>query len=112
MAITSRPATLADIERCVSIQPLYLGNALVGRRAAVDAWKQLARDGFSASNVLESTPLPPGDRIVGFGASVFLAPAFANAELASPRQALAGTWRDEILSQQERQEARTNLASD
>ena len=125
----------------------YLGNALVGRRAAVDAWKQLARDGFSASNVLESTPLPPGDRIVGFGASVFLAPAFANAELASPRQdinsrviasvhsgrpvlatheevargnatvgidvlVLAGTWRDEILSQQERQEARTNLASD
>ena len=55
MAITSRPATLADIDRCLSIQPLYLGNALVGRRAAVDAWKQLARDGFSASSVLEST---------------------------------------------------------
>lgn len=147
MSITSRPATLADIDRCLSIQPMYLGDALVGRRAALDAWKQLAQDGFSASNVLESTSLPPSDRIVGFGASVFLAPAFASAELASPRQdinsrviasvhsgrsvlathdevargnatvgidilVLVGTWRDEILSQQERQEARTNLASD
>src|SRR3984957_11447339 len=146
MPITSRPATLADIDRCLSIQPLYLGNALVGRRAAVDAWKHLARDGFFASNVLESTSLPLSDRIVGFGASVFLSPAFANAELASPRPdinsrviasvhsgrsvlatydevargnatvgldvlVLVGTWRDAIFSQQERQEARTNLAS-
>jgi hypothetical protein len=146
MPITSRPATLADIDRCLSIQPLYLGNALVGRRAAVDAWKHLVRDGFSASNVLESTSLPLSNRIVGFGASVFLSSAFASAELASPRPdinsrviasvhsgrsvlatydevargnatvgldvlVLVGTWRDAILSQQERQEARTNLAS-
>jgi hypothetical protein len=146
MPITSRPATLADIDRCLSIQPLYLGDALVGRRAAVDAWKHLARDGFSASTVLESTSLPLSDRIVGFGASVFLSSAFLSAELASPRPdinsriiasvhsgrsvlathdeiargnagvgidvlVLVGTWRDEILSQQERQEARVNLAS-
>jgi len=45
----------------------------------------LARDGFSAANVLESTFLPVSDRIVGFGASVFLSPAFASAELADPR---------------------------
>jgi hypothetical protein len=145
MPITSHPATMADIGRCLSIQPLYLGDALVGGRAAVDAWKHLARDGFSASNVLELTSLPLSDRIVGFGASVFLSSAFSSAELANPRPdinsriiasvhsgrsvlatydevargnagvgidvfVLVGTWRDEILSQEERQEARMNLA--
>ena len=85
MPITWRPATVADIDQCLSIQPLYLGDALVGKPAAVDAWKRLARDGFSASSVLESTSLPVGNRIVGFGASVFLSSAFAIAELANPR---------------------------
>jgi hypothetical protein len=146
MPITWRPANVADIDRCLSIQPLYLGDALVEKRAAVDAWKRLARDGFSASIVLESTLMPVGNRIVGFGASVFLSSAFASAEIANPRpdinsriiagvhsgqsvlatpeevargnagsglniMVLFGTWKDKILNQQERQDARTHLAS-
>ena len=85
MAITWRPASSIDIEPGLSIQPKYLGDALVGEKAALEAWKHLVRDRFFASCVMESSSRPRGDRIVCFGASVPVSSAFADAELANPR---------------------------
>ena len=84
MAITWRPATPSDIEPCLAIQPRHLGDALVGAGSATAAWKRLAKDRFFASCLLESSSLPRNNRIVGLGASVFISPAFADAEIATP----------------------------
>jgi hypothetical protein len=85
MPITWRPATWDDIEPGLSIQPIYRGDALVGADAALEAWKHLIRDRFFSSCVLESSSLPRGRRIVGFGASVLVSSEFADAELARPQ---------------------------
>ena len=85
MTITWRPATWDDIEPGLSIQPKYRGDALVGVKAALEAWKHLIQDRFFASCVLESSSLPRGHRMIGFGASALLSPEFVDAELANPR---------------------------
>jgi hypothetical protein len=85
MAITWRPATWSDIEPCLAIQPANLGDALVGKRVAIDVWRQLFRDPFFLSAVLESSPTINGYRHVGFGAGVLVTAAFADAEIAEPR---------------------------
>src|ERR1022692_554432 len=85
MPITWRPASWADIELGMAIQPKKMGHALIGAQAAVTSWKRLVRSPFFASAVLESNPAIRGHRLVGFGASVFVSPKFADAEIAAPR---------------------------
>ena len=85
MPITWRPATWRDIEAALSIQPKYRGDTLVGVEAALEAWKHLFRDRFFQTGVFESSSLPQSHRMVGFGASVLVSSAFADAELANPR---------------------------
>lgn len=85
MPISWRPATWDDIEHCLSFQPKYRGDALVGVEAALEAWKDLIRDRFFYSGVFESSALPRSNRMIGFGASVLVSSAFADAELANPR---------------------------
>jgi hypothetical protein len=85
MPITWRPATWNDIEPGLSIQPKYRGEALVGVKAALEAWKHLIRDRFFNSCVLESSSFPRSHQMVGFGASVLVSSEFADAELANPR---------------------------
>jgi len=57
----------------------------VGVEAALEAWKHLFRDRFFQTGVFESSSLPQSHRMVGFGASVLVSSAFADAELANPR---------------------------
>jgi hypothetical protein len=85
MPITWRPATWVDIKPGLSIQPKNRGEALVGAEAAIDAWRQIVRDPFFASAVLEASPIVRGYRLVGFGASVLVSRGFADAEIANPR---------------------------
>jgi hypothetical protein len=85
MSITWRPATWNDIEPGLSIQANNRCDALVGAKAGIAAWRHVCRDPFFRSAVLESIPTVGGHRLVGFGASVFVAHAFAEAELANPR---------------------------
>jgi len=84
MPITWRPATWNDIELTLSILARHRGDALVGAKAAIESWKRLAGDPFFASAAIESNPAFLGHRLVGFGASVFVSPAFADAEIANP----------------------------
>ncbi|MGI8990599.1 MAG: hypothetical protein ACR2I2_13600 [Bryobacteraceae bacterium] len=85
MPITWRPATWVDIEPALTIQEKSRGDALIGKQAAIAAWKHLFRDPFFASAILESKPAIQGHGLIGFGASVFISSAFANAEVANPR---------------------------
>src|ERR1035438_7163792 len=85
MSITWRPATWTEIEQGIAIQPKHRGDALVGVEAAMDGWKQLFRDPFFRSAVLESGHVIGGHNLIGFGASVLVSAAFADAEIAAPR---------------------------
>jgi hypothetical protein len=85
MPITWRPATWADIEPGLSMQEWNRGAALVGMEAARQGWQRLFRNPFFATAVLEASPPIQGNRLVGFGASMLVTPAFADTELAPPR---------------------------
>jgi hypothetical protein len=83
--LTWRPAGWSEIEQGLAIQPAFWGDALVGRKAAIEGWKRLLRDPFFASAVLEHTPAIQGHRMIGLGASVLVSSGFADAEIADPR---------------------------
>jgi hypothetical protein len=85
MPITWRPATWSDIEYGLSVQPRKWGNALVGPEAAIECWKQVVHNPFFASAFLEANPAIHGYRLIGFGCSVLVSPAFADAEIRNPR---------------------------
>jgi hypothetical protein len=85
MPITWRPATWSDIEVGLSLQPRNRGNALVGPEAAIECWKQVVHSPFFASAFLEANPAIHGYRLIGFGCSVVISPAFADAEIRNPR---------------------------
>lgn len=147
MPITWRPATWDDIEPGLSMQEWNRGAALVGTDCATRCWQRLFHNPFFATAVLESSQPIQGHRLVGFGASVLVTPAFVDAELAHPRpdinsriiaavradepvvptreqvaEANAGagidvvilcgrTWRYELLSPEQSNEAQHLLAS-
>lgn len=85
MPITSRFPSWDQIEVGLSIQPRNLGSSVVGNKAAVGCWRQLAREPFFASIILEANPEIRGHRFVAFGASIFISRNFADAALAAPR---------------------------
>jgi len=85
MFLTWRPAGWGDLEQGLGIQPKLWGDALVSNEAAIRGWKQLLRNPFFASAVLEYIPSVHGHRMIGLGASVLVSTAFADAELADPR---------------------------
>jgi DNA-binding NarL/FixJ family response regulator len=62
-----------------------MGAALVGARGVTESWKVLLDDPFFASAVLESDPAIEGHEFIGFGASIIVSAAFADAEIANPR---------------------------
>lgn len=84
MPITWRPATGADLEPGLAMQEWNRGAALVGIEAARQCWQRLLRNPFFATAVLEAAPPIQGNRLVGFGASVLVTPAFVDAQLAHP----------------------------
>ncbi|MEO8052553.1 MAG: hypothetical protein ABI833_19260 [Acidobacteriota bacterium] len=77
-----------DLIECLEIQPSRMGTELVGRSEALRAWNELIRSRSFNCIVLEADLVAHGRRIVGFGASAFVSPAFASDELANPRPGL------------------------
>ncbi len=78
----------ADLMECLRVQPLHLGEEIVGRGRALDIWKSLIRRRVFASCVLECEGSDGRKRIVGFGSSVFVSAAFATRELDEMRPGL------------------------
>lgn len=75
----------ADVARCIEIEPRHLGAEITGDKRAVDVWRSLARSRSFNSVVIESSGPNCARRIIGFGASVFVAADFAARELAQPK---------------------------
>lgn len=85
MSLTCHPPTWDEIVLGLSIEVRNRGDALVGGKAAIQSWEIIARNPFFASSALQSDPPIQGHSLVGFGASVMVSPAFADAEIANPR---------------------------
>ena len=79
-----RPLRAAELETCLRVEPGNVGDELIGWPAALSAWKTLSKSPAFNSAVVETQTSDGTARIVGFGASAFVTPEFANAELANP----------------------------
>jgi hypothetical protein len=79
-----------DLIECLLICPARLGDELVGRARAIQAWQYLLRSRSLISAVFESPQPLGGRRILAFGADVFVSRTFAEAEIANPQPALNG----------------------
>ena len=73
----------ADLEECLKIEPRNLGDQIIGRDRAMAVWRGLVRSRSFNSCVIESSG--PSGGIVAFGASLFVAEAYATREIESPR---------------------------
>jgi len=69
------------------------------RRELIPLWMRLLDDGSTTFTVVEDLALPHPERIEGFGLSVFISPAFAEAFSASPTPYLAAQIYQRMLAQ-------------
>jgi len=83
-----RAATREDLEECLSIAPAAMGNELLGKDRALEAWRSFIGNASFNSAVIESDHRISGDRIVGFGASLFVSAPFAIEEASKPKPGL------------------------
>ena len=88
MTIRARPATLNDLDLGLLIQERNRGDELVGRSASLESWRRLFQDPFFASLAVVSLPPIKGHELIGFGASIFVSSAFADAEITNPQPGL------------------------
>jgi hypothetical protein len=75
----------ADLTECLAIQPACIGDAIVGRDAALRVWRRLPDSAAFQANVIETEPPIAGHRIVACGLGVFVDRKFVDQELESPR---------------------------
>lgn len=83
-----RPFREADLSLCLEMQPACLGDQIVGRRVALHVWNDLMSNPSFQATVIESERPIAGHSIVGCGIGVFVAPAFADREIANPQPGL------------------------
>ncbi len=83
-----RLAAVTDLPECVLIQREHMGDATLGETGALAAWRELIAHPGALMAVFESVQPKERARLIGFGATVFVEQAFANAELFSPRPGL------------------------
>lgn len=83
-----------DLEACLAIRPARIGQEIIGYERALAAWKALITRSAFRSLVIETAKPILGHRIVGFGATVFVAQEFAREEMSNPRPGL----NDRIIS--------------
>lgn len=83
--MTWREVCEADLIECLGIEPLHLGEEIVGHKQAIAIWKQMIRSRSFHSSVIELLQPQGRKKIVDFGASVFVTEDFANRALENPR---------------------------
>jgi hypothetical protein len=84
--MTWREACEADLSECLGVEPRHLGDGIVGRETALAIWKDLIRSRSFHSNVIRCASHQ--DRIMAFGASIFVTAKFATEEIEQPRPGL------------------------
>lgn len=83
-----RPIRPADLEESLHLNLRGMGHEFVSRNRALAVWRWLLKARSFQGVVIESDEPIMGHRIVGFAASVFVAAAFAENEIADPKPGL------------------------
>jgi len=83
-----RPFHESDLSFCLEMQPVCLGDRLVGRSAALRVWRSLVKHPAFLATVIESERPIAGHRIAGCGLGLFVHPEFADREIREPRPGL------------------------
>lgn len=89
MYLVYRPLEAADIPACLALVPQDYAEHPEVRPRAADVWRQLLAAGSLNGMALEDLTLPPGERLVAFGMSAFVTPAFMAATQRDPIPGLA-----------------------
>jgi hypothetical protein len=102
-----------DVEDCLSFNPNSIGQEIIGWPATIAVWKSLIGNRAFRSIVAETSESRDKSRIVAFGARMFVARDFADAEIASPQPGLkarliAGIYRGENILLRPREIGRGN----
>jgi len=91
-----RPIRATELIECLDVQPACIGDAIVGREAAIRIWQNLLTSPAFRANVIESDRPLGGHRIVGCGMGVFVDSDFVDRELGNPRPGLNARIIDSI----------------
>ena len=75
----------AELPQCLAIQPLQVGDEIVGSDCALQIWQSWVRRRAFASCVVESTGPDGRTEIVAFGSSLFVSHKFVDRELKEMR---------------------------
>jgi hypothetical protein len=87
-AITWRKPDENDLAACLGVSPGNAGDEITGPDVAQHIWRLMLHHPAMVAAVIECDQPIHGQRIVGFGAAVFVTPEFADAELGNPRPGL------------------------
>jgi hypothetical protein len=88
MSLAVRSLRPDEIEDCLAVNPAARGDGAIGATRAIAAWRALIGRRACLCCVIDARPPIAGHQIVGFGALVFVSPAFADREAANPRPGL------------------------
>jgi hypothetical protein len=88
MAVRVRAATAAEVMHFLELWPETMGSAIVGREAALGAWKAIVQHPYFVTAVVEADPPMDGQRLVGFGSACFVSAAFSDEAIQNPRPGL------------------------
>jgi hypothetical protein len=83
MRVVCGEVTNANLEECLAVEPRHIGHELVGKPAAMRAWRDIVKLPFTIAVAIVRPG--PGGQIVGFGLGCFVSKQFIDAELANPR---------------------------
>ena len=91
-----RPIRATDLSQCLDIEPACIGDAIVGRDAALRIWRELLDSAALYGCVFESETPIGGHHMVGCGIGVFIDAAFADREIANPAPGLNARILDSV----------------
>ncbi len=74
-----------DLDECLQMQQACIGDAIVGREAAMRTWNDLTFSPAFHASIIESEHPIGGHRVVACGLGVFVDRTFIDRELQSPR---------------------------
>ncbi len=83
-----RSPVQADLPQCLALHSASKGADTIGERRALQCWSTLLQQPAFNAAVVEVPDAPASERIVGFGAVVFVTRDFADGELANPAPGL------------------------
>jgi hypothetical protein len=83
-----RPTAVEDLETALAIDPYSLGDEMVGRPAALSAYRKLVRSRRFLSAVVERDLRNGRRQIVGWGGAIFVSDALFRREISDPTPGL------------------------